>query len=149
MRRRSDSGAAHQARKQRGRQMDPFLHVQFDLVELMVDRALLGRRQGCRAHQVLHKVAIAFIGGHAPGAGVKMIESRRGVAKTRPIRYTITVRTCRAGYGVERADMGFEVFGVGVPEMVLILVVALIFLGPEKLPDAARSIGAWVREIRS
>ena len=44
--------------------------------------------------------------------------------------------------------MGFEVFGVGVPEMVIILVVALIFLGPEKLPEAARTVGGWVREIR-
>ena len=45
--------------------------------------------------------------------------------------------------------MGFEVFGVGVPEMVLIAVVALIFLGPERLPEAARTVGGWVREIRS
>ncbi|MGI8587716.1 MAG: twin-arginine translocase TatA/TatE family subunit [Chloroflexia bacterium] len=45
--------------------------------------------------------------------------------------------------------MGFEVFGVGVPEMVIILVVALIFLGPDKLPEAARTVGGWVREIRS
>ena len=45
--------------------------------------------------------------------------------------------------------MGFEVFGVGVPEMVLIVVVALIFLGPERLPEAARTVGGWVREIRS
>ncbi len=45
--------------------------------------------------------------------------------------------------------MGFEVFGVGVPEMVIILVVALIFLGPDKLPEAARTVGGWVRQIRS
>jgi len=45
--------------------------------------------------------------------------------------------------------MGFEVFGVGVPEMIMILVVALIFLGPDKLPEAARTVGGWVREIRS
>ena len=45
--------------------------------------------------------------------------------------------------------MGFEVFGVGVPEMVLIAVVALIFLGPDRLPEAARTVGGWVREIRS
>jgi sec-independent protein translocase protein TatB len=32
--------------------------------------------------------------------------------------------------------------------MVIILVVALIFLGPEKLPEAARTVGGWVREIR-
>src|SRR5689334_19177608 len=45
--------------------------------------------------------------------------------------------------------VGFEVFGVGVPEMVLIAIVALIFLGPERLPEAARTVGGWVREIRS
>lgn len=45
--------------------------------------------------------------------------------------------------------MGFELFGVGVPEMIVILVVALIFLGPERLPEAARSVGTWVREIRA
>jgi sec-independent protein translocase protein TatB len=44
--------------------------------------------------------------------------------------------------------VGFEVFGVGVPEMVLIAVVALIFIGPERLPEAARTVGGWVREIR-
>jgi sec-independent protein translocase protein TatB len=45
--------------------------------------------------------------------------------------------------------MGFEVFGVGVPEMVIIAVVALIFLGPERLPEVARTIGSWVRDIRA
>jgi sec-independent protein translocase protein TatB len=45
--------------------------------------------------------------------------------------------------------MGFEVFGVGVPEMVIIAMVALIFLGPERLPEVARTLGGWVREIRS
>ena len=44
--------------------------------------------------------------------------------------------------------MGMEVFGVGVPEMVIIAVVALIFLGPDRLPEVARTMGGWVRQVR-
>ncbi len=44
--------------------------------------------------------------------------------------------------------MGMEVFGVGVPEMVIIAVIALIFLGPERLPEVARTVGGWVRQVR-
>jgi len=44
--------------------------------------------------------------------------------------------------------MGMEVFGVGVPEMVIIAVVALIFLGPDRLPEVARTLGGWVRQVR-
>ena len=36
----------------------------------------------------------------------------------------------------------------GPMELVVILVIALIFLGPKRLPDAARSLGKGVREFR-
>jgi sec-independent protein translocase protein TatA len=36
----------------------------------------------------------------------------------------------------------------GPLELIVILVVALIFLGPKRLPDAARSLGTGVREFR-
>jgi len=39
-------------------------------------------------------------------------------------------------------------FGVGLPELLLILVLALIFIGPGKLPDVARSLGRGLREFR-
>ncbi|MBW2645959.1 MAG: twin-arginine translocase subunit TatB [Deltaproteobacteria bacterium] len=32
-------------------------------------------------------------------------------------------------------------FGIGMPELILILAVALIVIGPKKLPDLARSLG--------
>ncbi len=39
-------------------------------------------------------------------------------------------------------------FDVGFSELVLLAIVALVVLGPEKLPHAARIIGAWVGRIR-
>ena len=37
---------------------------------------------------------------------------------------------------------------IGTPELLLILVVALLVLGPNRLPDAARQLGKAVAEIR-
>ncbi len=37
---------------------------------------------------------------------------------------------------------------VGLPEILLILVVALIVFGPGKIPELGRSIGGFVRDIR-
>lgn len=39
-------------------------------------------------------------------------------------------------------------FNVGTGELLVILLVALIVLGPDKLPDAARKIGNVVGELR-
>jgi TatA/E family protein of Tat protein translocase len=39
-------------------------------------------------------------------------------------------------------------FGLGIWEIAVIAVVALLVLGPEKLPDAARSIGKALRDFR-
>lgn len=39
-------------------------------------------------------------------------------------------------------------FGIGLPEMIVILAVALIVVGPEKLPDLARSVAKWVFELK-
>ncbi|QTA87450.1 twin-arginine translocase TatA/TatE family subunit [Desulfonema magnum] len=39
-------------------------------------------------------------------------------------------------------------FGIGMPEMLLILALALIFIGPKKLPDLAKSIGRALSEFK-
>ena len=39
-------------------------------------------------------------------------------------------------------------FGIGVPELILILVVGLIVFGPGKLPEVGRSLGKGLREFR-
>ena len=39
-------------------------------------------------------------------------------------------------------------FNVGLPEMMIILIIALIVLGPKKLPDFGRSLGNGMREFK-
>ncbi len=39
-------------------------------------------------------------------------------------------------------------FGVGLPEMAVILVVAIVVFGPDRLPEFARQAGRMVRQIR-
>ena len=38
--------------------------------------------------------------------------------------------------------------GIGPMEVILVLAIALIVLGPKKLPEAARSMGKGLREFR-
>jgi sec-independent protein translocase protein TatB len=39
-------------------------------------------------------------------------------------------------------------FGIGLPEMLIVLAVALIFIGPKKLPDLAKSLGRAMGEFK-
>ena len=39
-------------------------------------------------------------------------------------------------------------FGIGIPELVVIFVIALLVLGPQRLPELARALGRGVRELR-
>jgi len=39
-------------------------------------------------------------------------------------------------------------FGIGMPEMLVILALALIVIGPKKLPDLAKSLGRAMREFK-
>jgi sec-independent protein translocase protein TatA len=39
-------------------------------------------------------------------------------------------------------------FSVGPGELIIVLIIALIVLGPKKLPEVGRSIGSGMREFR-
>jgi len=40
-------------------------------------------------------------------------------------------------------------FGIGLSELIVIFIVALLVLGPKRLPEVARTLGKFYREIKS
>ncbi len=38
---------------------------------------------------------------------------------------------------------------IGIQELIVIVIVAMIFIGPDKLPEYARTAGKWLRQLRS
>jgi sec-independent protein translocase protein TatA len=39
-------------------------------------------------------------------------------------------------------------FQLGLPEVILVLIIALVFLGPKRLPEAGQALGKGMREFR-
>lgn len=42
-----------------------------------------------------------------------------------------------------------QIFGLGTPEIILIVFLLLLFFGKDKLPDLARSVGTAFKELKS
>lgn len=41
-----------------------------------------------------------------------------------------------------------KMFGMGLPEMMVVLVIALVFFGPSKLPSLGKSLGEAIRGFK-
>ena len=44
--------------------------------------------------------------------------------------------------------MGSGFFGIGGWELVVLLIVFLVIVGPQRLPDLTRQLVSWVRQAR-
>ncbi|MDO8643463.1 MAG: twin-arginine translocase TatA/TatE family subunit [bacterium] len=39
-------------------------------------------------------------------------------------------------------------FGLGASELILVMALALIFIGPKRLPEIAKTLGKWTRKFK-
>jgi TatA/E family protein of Tat protein translocase len=39
-------------------------------------------------------------------------------------------------------------FGIGMPELIIILIIALIIFGPKKLPEMGKALGRAIKEFK-
>ncbi len=53
------------------------------------------------------------------------------------------------GGGLNYNGIGMDFLGIGLPELLVILVITLIVVGPRRLPEIAAQLARFIREFRS
>jgi sec-independent protein translocase protein TatA len=47
-----------------------------------------------------------------------------------------------------RTDKGAHMYGIGLPELIIVLVLALVVFGGSKLPEIGRGLGRAIKEFK-
>ena len=95
-------------RQHRGSQAHPTADIPPSLVELVGDGALGGGRQLGMAHQLAHEITVSFLGGHAPGRGMRLAQ----ITRIRQVYHHIAHRG-RADIQVIALDQVIRTDGLG------------------------------------
>jgi sec-independent protein translocase protein TatA len=77
-----------------------------------------------------------------PWSIILNVELKLNIAKKSPLIGVFFVHNT-SGIAIRTKIM--NIFGIGLPEMALIMVVALLVFGPKKLPEIGRSLGKAIR----
>ncbi len=72
----------------------------------------------------------------------------RRLSELTPLGLCNSVTTTHPRSHVGQGSVVGQLFGIGMPELLVILVVALVVLGPKRLPEVARSLGKGLAEFR-
>lgn len=66
-----------------------------------------------------------------------------------PMNYRIVFSVSeRYNIAIESSERVNNLFSVGMPEMIMVLVIALVVFGPGKLPEVGKAIGKGINEFR-